>query len=201
VTDDELAAARGVLMSAGLLPGMTLVTADIYRAASKVASALEDARRAGLDESFRACPDCDEKFRAELLTVGGYCVTCGDTGRVNKADYIREELLAERRAHALTRRLAHHNTEKLARAEDLSTNIMRHCNEAAECPFCGIDDGEHEPGYFCHQLDELLNGVSGEAGGAKVDQDRKRSADLSPEAVADKEEWFGAGGVLGDERK
>lgn len=40
--------------------------------------------------------------------------------------------------------------------EDLAERIMRHCNEASECPFCGIDDGEHEPNRLCSELDAAL---------------------------------------------
>lgn len=39
----------------------------------------------------------------------------------------------------------------------VAVRIMQHCNEMPECPFCGIDDGEHEPGELCAELDAALN--------------------------------------------
>ena len=46
--------------------------------------------------------------------------------------------------------------------ESIAIAIMRRCNEMPECPFCGIDDGEHEPGELCSRLDFALNGATQE---------------------------------------
>lgn len=39
----------------------------------------------------------------------------------------------------------------------LATRIMRHCNEQPECPFCGIEDGDHEAGDLCSELESALS--------------------------------------------
>jgi hypothetical protein len=55
-------------------------------------------------------------------------------------------------------RLAAARGERIAELEDMATLVVRHCNEAAECPFCGNDDGEHSEAALCWTLDRVLNG-------------------------------------------
>lgn len=48
---------------------------------------------------------------------------------------------------------------EIATLRTLTERIVRHCNEMPQCPFCGVDDGEHELGYLCADLVIALSAV------------------------------------------
>lgn len=50
---------------------------------------------------------------------------------------------------------------------EIAGDIMRHCNEAPECPFCGADGfsengDEHDPEELCARLDAALTSTRAE---------------------------------------
>lgn len=51
---------------------------------------------------------------------------------------------------------------------EVAVAIMRHCNEAPGCPFCGADGfehDEHEPGALCARLQAELDALDIPVGG------------------------------------
>lgn len=47
---------------------------------------------------------------------------------------------------------------------EVSNDIMRHCNEATECPLCGISDGDHGPDMRCTSLMLALEAIDRKEG-------------------------------------
>lgn len=46
---------------------------------------------------------------------------------------------------------------QLERLRAAAGDIMQYCNEAIDCPFCDVVDGEHGQGALCAELDAALN--------------------------------------------